>query len=228
MRRVFLMAASLLAAALPVQGADYFQQFHHTTINVKLDAARKWVSGKETILYVNNSPDTLREFYLHLYPNAFKSKNSAYMKDKNRQYNLVLRDLSKEDKGWLDIKNVQINGKKVEPLIDDTIAKMALPAPLVPGDSLRVELEFDGKIHAPWIAPVIAAIISTWRSGIPSRRVRIISLQSVKNRVQRLIRAFAVFAFAQVLAAEESSPLVLQSTVSSAWRGGALRPRGLR
>ena len=147
MRRVFLMAASLLAAALPVQGADYFQQFHHTTINVKLDAARKWVSGKETILYVNNSPDTLREFYLHLYPNAFKSKNSAYMKDKNRQYNLVLRDLSKEDKGWLDIKNVQVNGKKVEPLIDDTIAKMALPAPLVPGDSLRVELDFDGKIH---------------------------------------------------------------------------------
>jgi hypothetical protein len=147
MRRVVLFAACLMAAALPVRGAAYFQQFHHTVIDVKLDAARKWVSGKESILYVNNSPDTLREFYLHLYPNAFRNKNSAYMKDENRKYNLVLKDLSDEDKGWLDLKNVQIGGKPVTPLIDDTIAKMMLPAPLMPGDSLHVQLDFDGKIH---------------------------------------------------------------------------------
>jgi len=147
MRRVCLIAVSLLAGALPVRGADYFQQFHHTTINVKLDATRKWVSGNESILYVNNSPDTLREFYLHLYPNAFRSKNSAYMRDENRKYNLVLKDLSKADKGWLDISNVRIGGKVVEAKIDDTIAKMMLPSPLVPGDSMRVELAFDGKIH---------------------------------------------------------------------------------
>src|SRR5436190_10338480 len=108
MRRVCLIAASLLVAALPVRSADYFQQYHHTTINVKLDATKKWVSGNESILYVNNSPDTLREFYLHLYPNAFRNKNTAYMRDENRRYNLVLKDLSNDDKGWLDIKNVQI------------------------------------------------------------------------------------------------------------------------
>lgn len=147
MRRVLLVAASLLGAALPVRGADYFQQFHHTTINVKLDPVRKWVSGSESILYVNNSPDTLREFYLHLYPNAFRSKNSAYMRDKHRIYNLTLRGLSDEDKGWLDIANVHINGKKVDAHVDDTIARMMLPAPLMPGDSLHVQLDFDGKIH---------------------------------------------------------------------------------
>lgn len=147
MRRVYLIAASLLAAALPVRSADYFQQFHHTTIHVKLDTARHWISGNESILYVNNSPDTLREFYLHLYPNAFRSKNSAYMKDLNRRYNLVLKDLSDEDKGWLDISNVRINSAKVEAKVDDDIAKMILPAPLLPGDSLHVDLDFDGKIH---------------------------------------------------------------------------------
>ncbi|HET6350138.1 MAG TPA: M1 family aminopeptidase [Candidatus Krumholzibacteria bacterium] len=147
MRRVCLTAALLLAAALPVWGADYFQQFHHTTIHCKLDAQRKWLSGSETIVYANNSPDTLKEFYLHLYPNAFRSKDSAYMRDEHRQYNLVLRDLSEEHKGWLKIENVKIDGTAVEPKIDDTIAQMTLPAPLAPGDTLHIQLTFDEKIH---------------------------------------------------------------------------------
>lgn len=147
MRRVCLIAASLLAAALPVRGADYFQQYHHTTIRVKLDTTRKWISGSETIVYANNSPDTLREFYLHLYPNGFRSKNSTYMRDKNRQYNLTLRDLSYENKGWLDLAKMRINGAPVDVTVDDTIAKMMLPAPLAPGDTLRLEFDFDGKIH---------------------------------------------------------------------------------
>ena len=147
MRRVCLIAASLLAAALPVRGADYFQQYHHTTIRVKLDTTRKWISGSETIVYANNSPDTLREFYLHLYPNGFRSKNSTYMRDKNRQYDLTLRDLSYDNKGWLDLAKMRINGTPAEVTVDDTIAKMILPTPLAPGDTLRLEFDFDGKIH---------------------------------------------------------------------------------
>jgi hypothetical protein len=112
MRRVCIIAASLIAAALPARSAEYFQQWHHTTMRVKLDTARKWISGSETIVYANNSPDTLRELYLHLYPNAFRDKNSEYMRDKNRQYNLVLRGLSDEDKGWLDLANMRVNGTR--------------------------------------------------------------------------------------------------------------------
>ncbi|HEX6791147.1 MAG TPA: M1 family metallopeptidase [Candidatus Krumholzibacteria bacterium] len=147
MRRVCLLAALAVLAAMPVRAAEYFQQFHHTTIRAKLDADRKWLSGSETIVYANNSPDTLRELYLHLYPNAFRSKNSTYMRDKNRQYNLVLKDLSDEDKGWLDLSKMRINGTPVEVHVDDTIAKMTLPSPLPPGDTLRAEFDFDGKIH---------------------------------------------------------------------------------
>ena len=147
MRRVCLIAAAIIAAAIPVRGADYFQQFHHTTMRVKLDPERKWLSGSETIVYTNNSPDTLRELYLHLYPNGFRSKNSTYMRDKNRQYNLTLRDLPDEDKGWLDLKNMRINGTAVDVVVDDTIAKMTLPSPLAPGDTLRAEFELDGRIH---------------------------------------------------------------------------------
>jgi hypothetical protein len=69
------------------------------------------------------------------------------MRDKNRQYNLVLRDLSDADKGWLDLANMRVNGASVDVTVDDTIARFALPSPLPPGDTLRVEFDLDGKIH---------------------------------------------------------------------------------
>lgn len=146
-RAAIVIAASFLAGAGPVRGADYFQQFVHTTMHVKLDTERKWISGTESILYVNNSPDTLREFYLHLYPNAFRDKNTAFMKDHNRPYNVTIRGLPEANRSWLDLSDVRIDGTPVEAHIDDTIAKMTLVRPLAPGDSMRVEFAFDGKVR---------------------------------------------------------------------------------
>ena len=78
---VFLI---VLLATMPAGTAgaaeDYFQQDVHYTINAHLDTEAHMLTGTEKILYVNNSPDTLWALYLHLYPNAFKSKESAYLK----------------------------------------------------------------------------------------------------------------------------------------------------
>jgi len=147
MRRAAIIAATLLAGAVPVHGADYFQQFVHTTIRVTLDTERKWVSGTESILYVNNSPDTLRQFYLHLYPNAFRDGDTAYMKNRNRPYNWTVRGLPEANRSWLDLSNARVDGTPVDVHVDDTIASMALPRPLAPGDSMRVDFAFAGKVR---------------------------------------------------------------------------------
>lgn len=146
MKRV-VIAAAVLASATSAQAADYFQQFHHTTIHAKLDNQRKWISGTETIRYANNSPDTLREFYLHLYPNAFRDKHVPYQTDESRKYNLRLLDVPGDHKGWLDLSDVKIDGTAVTATIDGTLAHMSLPRPLLPGDSMTVTMAFDGKVR---------------------------------------------------------------------------------
>jgi hypothetical protein len=116
-------------------------------MRVKLDTERKWITGTETIRYANNSPDTLREFYLHLYPNAFRDKNVPYQKDASREYNVRVRDVPDAHKGWLDLSDVKVDGTPVTVTVDGTIARMALPRPLAPGDSMTLSLAFDGKVR---------------------------------------------------------------------------------
>ena len=147
MNRAVFTAVLALAFAVPARAADYFQQFHHTTIHAKLDNQRKWISGTESIEYVNNSPDTLREMYLHLYPNAFRDKHVPYQEDKGRIYNARLFGIPDDQKGWLDLKDLKVDGAAVQHTVDGTLAHFSLPQPLAPHDSMTISLAFDGKIR---------------------------------------------------------------------------------
>ena len=52
-------------------GSNYWQQRVEYRIEAELDPATARLSGAETIVYHNNSPDTLRELRFMLYQNAF-------------------------------------------------------------------------------------------------------------------------------------------------------------
>ncbi|MCK4774068.1 MAG: M1 family metallopeptidase, partial [Candidatus Krumholzibacteria bacterium] len=150
MRRLLCLAiaASLHLAAVVAHGEEgYFQQYAHYTLRVRLDTKQHTLEGTETILYRNNSPDTLDVFYLHLYPNAFTSKNTPLIKDYSRRFNYSFIDLRKKYRSNLVLSNVSIDGTSVTPEVEHTLAKIDLPAPLAPGDSMVVSLEFNEKIR---------------------------------------------------------------------------------
>ena len=56
--------------------ADRWQQHIDYKINASLDVQTNIVKGSENIVYTNNSPDTLRKVYFHLYWNAFQPNSS--------------------------------------------------------------------------------------------------------------------------------------------------------
>src|SRR5947207_13341027 len=50
----------------------YWQQHVHYRIVARLDEAAMRLRSRGSLVYVNNSPDTLREMYFHQYLNAFR------------------------------------------------------------------------------------------------------------------------------------------------------------
>jgi Peptidase family M1 domain len=60
-------------------GPHYWQNHADYTIRVHFDPSTRLVSGSESIVYNNNSPDTLRQLLFKLYPNLYKKGATRMM-----------------------------------------------------------------------------------------------------------------------------------------------------
>jgi len=125
--------------------SSYWQQRVKYTLTAQLDTKNHTVNGEESLIYYNNSPDTLSTVYFHLYQNAFR---------KGSYYDLKLRDsksdrikkLSPAQEGGTDILSFKINGQEFNRYtIDNTIMRVDLPDGLIPGDSLVFSARFTTK-----------------------------------------------------------------------------------
>ena len=61
----------------PFEG--YWQQDVNYQISASLNDSTDVVEGKELLTYTNNSDDTLRFLYFHLYQNAFQPSSYIYL-----------------------------------------------------------------------------------------------------------------------------------------------------
>jgi hypothetical protein len=125
-----------------------WQQRVEYTINVKLDDVAHLLVGNETILYVNNSPDTLHEMYIHLWPNAYKNNETAFGKQNIENKKTDFYYLPNEDRGYIDSLNfladwVAIKWELTEHI---DIAKLTLRRPLLPGEKVRLATTFKVKL----------------------------------------------------------------------------------
>ncbi|MEO6219013.1 MAG: M1 family peptidase, partial [Ginsengibacter sp.] len=78
----------LLLSFLSAQ-PDRWQQRIKYDMNVNLDVVANKITGKQTITYTNNSPDTLKRIFIHLYWNAFKPNSMMDVNSRSTE-NLVI------------------------------------------------------------------------------------------------------------------------------------------
>jgi hypothetical protein len=155
MRAVVAAAGGLLAlvaftgsapaATLPPPIASY-------TIDVRYDPNTHEARGHETIRWVNTSGEVVPDLQFHLYPNAFRNAKSSYLQSSESQ-DEMLQGLG-DHWGYLDVQRVTLeNGADVTHGLefiapddgnpeDRTVARLLLPRPVGPGESIRLTVEF--------------------------------------------------------------------------------------
>jgi len=129
--------------------AGYWQQRIAYTIVATLDESAQRVRSTGTLRYVNNSPDTLREMYVHQYLNAFRP-GSKWSEIDEREGRVRFQHLRDPDYGFERFTAPpRVGGVAVTVdypgAPDSTVAHFRLPAALAPGDSVRVELAWDAR-----------------------------------------------------------------------------------
>src|SRR5437016_9572895 len=146
-----LMVLQQGANTSPASGdtIGYWQQRASYRIVVRLNESDATAHGVADLTYVNNSPDTLREMYVHQYLNAFRpgSKWSAVDADEGRVRFQHLRD---PDFGYERFTSVPtFDGVAATPdypgTPDSTVAHFRLPRALAPHDSIRVHFEWNAR-----------------------------------------------------------------------------------
>ena len=155
----FLLTFLLILSSFSFAANSYFQQEVHYKIDVKLNVREKTYSGHEQLLYINHSPDTLSYVWMHLYPNAYRSNNTPFARqqEKHRKSRFYFSDSS--ERGYLNLNRIEAQGRTLNyQLKEDAIdeVKIDLPTPLLPGDTIVFDIDFQGKF------PKMFSRMGTW------------------------------------------------------------------
>ncbi|MBK9272240.1 MAG: M1 family metallopeptidase [Saprospiraceae bacterium] len=120
-------------------------------MNIQLDDQRHLLTGNQILTIYNESPDTLKELWYHLYYNAFQPGSdmdvrSRSLPDPDPRVKDRISLLGSTEIGFQKIKKLTIKERNQDFEIDGTIMKVDLDIPVAPGDSIIVVLDFEAQI----------------------------------------------------------------------------------
>lgn len=141
----------------------YWQQRANYKMEVSLNVKNYQYAGKQELVYTNNSPDTLKKVYYHLYFNAFQPNSEmdcrlrsikdpdARMVDKIKNGDKTISEsriqkLIPQEIGYLHINNFKQNGLEAQTKEIETILEVTLPQPILPNSSTTFTLDFTGQV----------------------------------------------------------------------------------
>ena len=165
MRKIILLSfLSLGINSTFAQSAPYWQQHADYKMEVSMDVKNYQYKGKQELVYTNNSPDTLRKVFYHLFPNAFQPGSEMdarlhFIKDPDgRMVNKIkgadgkdvkqsrIETLKPNEIGYLKITDFKQDGVAAQTRVSGTILEVTLAKPILPNSKTTFTLDFDGQV----------------------------------------------------------------------------------
>jgi len=163
MKKILFSIFVLTSASSVAQNSTYWQQRVDYKMDVVMDAQNYKYKGKQQLVYTNNSPDTLRRVYYHLYNNAFQpgsemdarllaiadpdrrmvSKTKADGKEIKESR---IANLKPNEIGYLKISSFKQDGATAVVKEVGTILEVTLAKPILPHKKTTFTLDFDGQV----------------------------------------------------------------------------------
>lgn len=136
-------------STINAQPAAYWQQQVNFKIDVTLNDNDQTLDGFEKIQYTNNSPDTLKFIWFHLWPNAFKNDKTAFSEQMLQLGKTDFYFSNNEDRGYINRLDFRINDVSIKtedhPNYIDVV-KLLLPQPILPGATVEITTPFHVKL----------------------------------------------------------------------------------
>jgi hypothetical protein len=165
--RVGLALVAVLLTLEPVFGQDRTPPNANYSIDVQLDAQRRTLTGRETLTWTNIGGGPVRELQFHLYYNAWRNRDSTWMREaKLSEWWPATDERPAGDFASIDISSVKITGGPLPAADltslmtfiapddgntdDHTVVSIPLSAPVAPGQTITLEIAWVSKIPRPF------------------------------------------------------------------------------
>ena len=144
---------------------DRWQQHIKYAINVKVNVQTNQFAGTEQIDYWNNSPDTLKRVFFHLYWNTFQPNSSMDVRSRelgkiemgtDKKGNPILdwdervkdriSKLTDSEIGSQDVTSIKIDGVAQQLKVHETILEVVLSKPILPKSKTSMEVNFQAQV----------------------------------------------------------------------------------
>ena len=145
--------------SLVIGQPDSWQQRARYSMDINMDVNTNRFSGKQKLEYTNNSPDTLKKVFYHLYWNAFQP--NSIMDVRNREYWKMtngnqldwdpkiadrISKLKENEIGFQKIVALTINGSSQKFIVHETILEVQLSRPILPKSKVVIDMEFEAQV----------------------------------------------------------------------------------
>lgn len=154
-----LMVCLLVSLVLSVQAQDRWQQKIKYKMDVVMNVNTNILKGKQVIEYTNNSTDTLKWVYFHLYWNAFQPNSMMDVRNRELGRRVVngrtdwearvadrIAKLKPEEYGYQKVGLVRMNGRPQKLEQYETVLKVMLDKPILPKNKVVFDTEFEAQV----------------------------------------------------------------------------------
>lgn len=132
---MLLFASRASASDTPAAVASY-------RIEATLDPVTHRITGKQTLTWTNRGPQPVREIVLHLYMNAFASTETRFGRETDGRHRAFAIDTKAP--GTIHVTSIRHGSIDLTKalVIDETLARLPLDAPIAAGATLSLDFEF--------------------------------------------------------------------------------------
>ncbi|MBL0309827.1 MAG: M1 family peptidase [Bacteroidetes bacterium] len=119
----------------------YWQQDVHYRIKASINDSTNIITGTQQLTYTNNSPDTLYFLFFNMYQNAFQPGSYLDNLQKNNGEKVRYGKYEKMKLG-IEVSNIRDGGDSLITELDNTVMKVFLKKPILPGSSRTLDMRF--------------------------------------------------------------------------------------
>lgn len=156
-----LLFLFFLIHAISIAQPNRWQQKVKYTMNVDVDVQTNRIRGKQKLEYTNNSPDTLKRVFYHMYWNAFQPNSMMDVRSQELGKNKIngrpdwdgrVRDriskLSEDEIGYQKVNSIKMGGVSQEFKMHETILEVILKKPILPGTKVTFDMDYESQVPA--------------------------------------------------------------------------------